>query len=77
MPQMPDKQNNNTYIRLEKVHSSVMSDSDDSADIVDRVRGTVESVTDEAEDVSAEAQKEISEALNELEQHVEDLRNRE
>lgn len=69
--------NNDTYITLEKVHCSVMSDSEDSADIVDRVRGTVESVTDEAEDVGAEAQEEISEALDELEQHVKNLRDRE
>jgi hypothetical protein len=52
-----------------------MSDSDDSADIVKRVRGTVEGVTEEAEDVSEKAQKEITEALDELEQHVESLRN--
>jgi exonuclease VII small subunit len=50
-----------------------MSDSDDSADIVKRVRGTVEGVTEE--DVSEKAQKEITEALDELEQHVESLRN--
>jgi hypothetical protein len=70
-------ENNDIYITLGKVHRSVMSDSDDSADIVDRVRGTVESVTDEAEDVGAEAQEEITEALDELEQHVENLRDRE
>jgi|GEM_PF-6525776 hypothetical protein len=54
-----------------------MSDSDDNADIVSRVRDTVEGVAEEAEDVGDTAQAEIAEALDELEQHVEDLRNQE
>jgi hypothetical protein len=54
-----------------------MSDSDDNTDILNRVRDTVEGVTEEAEEISDTAQKEISEALDELEQHVENLRDQE
>lgn len=68
-------------IRFIHIHECIigyiMPDSDDSADIVSRVRDTVEEVAEEAENVGDTAQAEIAEALDELEQHVEDLRNQE
>lgn len=56
-----------------------MSGDDDTADadVLERVRETVEGVVDETEEVSETAREEVSDALDELEEHVEELRDRE